>query len=122
VTGTSAGTPADVPVPIEIVQVELLVAELIDLSFRGPTCAAERAATPGTVTTFSGPDRRAPYVDTGLVHEWDDVTASMHRWTYSLFARRSERDWVGRRPMVFKRATPIAATKELRRRLRQTSP
>ena len=103
-------------------QLDELVRELIEATFRAPASPAERAATPGTVSTFSGPDRKTPFVDTRVVHEWDSNTAEMHRWAYSLFARRNERDWVGRRPLTFKRTTSNAGAKELRRRLRATSP
>ena len=79
---------------------------------------ADAPDLPVTETTFIGPDRKTPAVPSRLVHEWGAGDGALHAWSYSLVGRRSERDWVARKPMVIKHNRTSAYAKHLRRRLR----
>ncbi|WP_375491476.1 hypothetical protein [uncultured Jatrophihabitans sp.] len=121
-SGTAADDVADLPVTVELVRCADLVGELVDLAYRDARDAQEMAATSGTETTFIGPDRKTPTVPTRLVHQWQAKDAVMYRWAYTLFARRTESDWVGRKPLVLQRVQPQLYAKHLRGRLRTRTP
>lgn len=109
-------------VELELRRLPDLVAELTELAYRAPASPAERAATPGTDSVYTGPDRRTPNVPSRLVHDWDAPTAELGAWAYSLLGRRADGDWVARRPMTVRRAAPALYAKHLRRRLGRRQP
>lgn len=121
-SGSGDSKCVDVPVTVELVRCEELVADLVRLAYRAPVSDVEASATPGTQTTFVGPDRKAAGVPSTLVHQWHASDGALHAWAYDLFAGRTERDWVGRKPMVIKHARPALYTKHLRKRLARRSP
>ncbi len=116
-SGSADAGVDDLPVSVELVRCAELVAEFVQLAYRDPQSQQEAAVTPGTEATFLGPDRKTPSVPSRLVHDWHAGDGALHAWAYDLFARRTERDWVGRKPMVIKHNRPGAYAKHLRKRL-----
>ncbi len=116
-----ADDSVDLPVRVELMRTAELVDHLLALAYREPVSVDEAAATPGTQTSFTGPDRKAAHVTSRLVHEWEGKGV-LHAWSYDLTARRTERDWVGRKPMTIKYRKAEFYAKHLRKRLTVTGP
>jgi hypothetical protein len=105
------------PITISVAPLMAVVNELVSLAYRPPASRAERLGGPGTITFLIGPDRKATAVPTRLVHRWDAPTGILVGFYYSLFGRRTERDWVARAQAVSPMLKPDRYRGYLLRRL-----
>ncbi|WP_375491480.1 hypothetical protein [uncultured Jatrophihabitans sp.] len=113
--------PADVDVTLQLVDCGDLADELTLLAYRPPDSDAEEAATSGTTSIYYGPDRKAAFLPCSLERPWDGKGV-LSSWFYDLTAKRTERDWVGRKPMTIKYRKAVFYAKHLRARMKRLSP